>query len=446
MNATTVDIRSLFQWEDPEVIRLAEGDFGKCILGKVHPPEGELKHQWIAPGGGYYGQWIWDTMFVVDLLSIVPGTEELIRDVFQNYWDSQERWNRVMPDYTHGMVACAITPGTGGMDHRFSQIPILAWGVERVYRRNGDKRLLAQCIEPLEKFHDWYWRERDVTDIHLAAVGAYADEFQGEHWCSGTSTSQPPDNWYKIPVQQARFEALGDFACELDDLHLTQHPARQGGKEGFWYGDICVPGITAYLILAEKCLSRLAEIMGDHAMARRRRIRADQGTEAARKHMWDEEAGVFLAVRRDTLEKIPVATIGSWIPLHAGIPTERQAKRMAEVYQTPHWQTALPIPTVDRLHPLFQSGIWDAMWRGDVWPAPNYQVADGLAAYGYTELAADVADKTIANALKNGVHERYEALTGKGLGVDFLGMSGTIVTLMLDGLSKKHRLRVRAGD
>jgi hypothetical protein len=119
---------------------------------------------------------------------------------------------------------------------------------------------------------------------------------------------------------------------------------------------------------------------------------------------------------------------------------------MAEVYQTPHWQTPLPIPTVDRLHPLFQSGIWDAMWRGDVWPAPNYQVADGLAAYGYTELAADVADKTIANALKNGVHERYEALSGKGLGVDFLGMSGTIVTLMLDGLSKKHTLRVRAAD
>lgn len=63
MTLTAVDIRSLFQWEDPEVIRLAEGVFGKCILGKVHPPEGELKHQWIAPGGGYYGQWIWDTMF-----------------------------------------------------------------------------------------------------------------------------------------------------------------------------------------------------------------------------------------------------------------------------------------------------------------------------------------------------------------------------------------------
>jgi len=68
MNGTTVDIRSLFQWEDPDVIRLTEEVFGKCILGKVHPPEGELKHQWIAPGGGYYAQWILRTICLSPIL------------------------------------------------------------------------------------------------------------------------------------------------------------------------------------------------------------------------------------------------------------------------------------------------------------------------------------------------------------------------------------------
>ena len=30
-------------------------------------------YRWFAPGGAYFtGQWIWDTMFVVDLLSILP--------------------------------------------------------------------------------------------------------------------------------------------------------------------------------------------------------------------------------------------------------------------------------------------------------------------------------------------------------------------------------------
>jgi len=72
--------------------------------------------------------------------------------------------------------------------------------VERVYRRNGDQRLVAQCVGPLERFHEWYWRERDVSDLHLATVGAYADEFADETWCSVSSTNQPQENWYKIPV------------------------------------------------------------------------------------------------------------------------------------------------------------------------------------------------------------------------------------------------------
>ena len=40
--------------------------------------------------------------------------------------------------------------------------------------------------------------------------------------------------------------------------------------EGRWYGDICVPGNTAYLVLGERSLARLAAIAGDAAMTARR--------------------------------------------------------------------------------------------------------------------------------------------------------------------------------
>jgi hypothetical protein len=63
----------LFESPDPAVRKLAAEVYQQCILGKVFPPRGCLKQRWIAPGGGYNGQWIWDTMFVVDLLSILPG-------------------------------------------------------------------------------------------------------------------------------------------------------------------------------------------------------------------------------------------------------------------------------------------------------------------------------------------------------------------------------------
>ena len=86
--------------------------------------------------------------------------------------------------------------------------------------------------------------------------------------------------------------------------------------------------------------------------------------------------------------------------------------------------------------------VANSYWRGDVWPATNYQVACGFAAYGYHDIAADIADKTIANALKNGINEHYDSVTGKPLGFPYLGMSCSIIVMMLDGLTSKYHLRL----
>jgi len=384
-------------------------------LEKLQLPVEPLQHTWVRPGGPYYkGQWIWDTMFVVDLLSILPDKKELIRDIFQNYWDFQDRWNQRMPAYARDMVTAAIKTAPQEV-RQFSQIPILAWGVERVYRRNGDKELLKQCLGRLERFHDWFWRERDLHDNGLITLGAYTGK-----------------------LQHAKWETF-DYECNMDGMRMTVHPTRKGTKEGAWYADICVPGNSAYLIMGERSLARLAEIAGDKEMAARCRLRMEKGVTAMREHMWDQEAGTFLSVNRDTLEKIPVATIGSWIPLAAGVPTEAMARRMAEVLATPAWQTPLPVPTVDRTDNRWKSG---AFWRGDVWPSTNYQIASGLAAYGHKDLAADIADKTIANAMKNGISEHYDSVSGKALGVPDYCMSCTLVTMMLDELTRTHRLKL----
>ena len=410
------DIGSLFESNNEEALALTETVFHRCILEKIMQPTPPLKNTWVVPGGPYYkGQWIWDTMFVVDLLSILPDNKKLIRDIFQNYWDFQDRWNRKMPDYAQDMITVAIKTAPQEV-RQFSQIPILAWGVERVYRRNGDKQLLGQCLGRLERFHDWFWRERDLTNIGLITVGSYSEK-----------------------LQHARWETF-DYECNMDDLKLTAHPSRKGANEGTWYGNICVTGNTSYLIMGERSLARLAKIMGDRQMAARRKRRIDKAVQAMRDHMWDEKAGTFLSVKRDTMEKIPVATIGSWIPLTAGVPTKAMANRMAEVLATAAWQTPLPVPTVDRTDSRWKS---NRFWRGDVWPSTNYQIAQGLVDYGHKTLAADIADKTVANAIKNGINEHYDSVSGKGIGVKDYCMSCTLVTMMLDCLTQKYKVRLR---
>jgi glycogen debranching enzyme len=105
----------------------------------------------------------------------------------------------------------------------------------------------------------------------------------------------------------------------------------------------------------------------------------------------------------------------------------------------PAWATQLPVPTVARTNPSYVSSEF---WRGDVWPAPNYQVATGLAAYGHRDQAARIADLSVSNALKVGISERYDSHSGAPLGVKGLGMSSTIITMMLDGLTSHYQLRV----
>ena len=47
------------------------------------------------------------------------------------------------------------------------------------------------------------------------------------------------------------------------------------------------------------------------------------------------------------------------------------------------------------------------------------------------------------DAIKNGISEHYDSVTGKALGVPDYCMSSTLVTMMLDGLARKHRLKLR---
>jgi hypothetical protein len=287
--------------------------------------------------------------------------------------------------------------------------------MERVFLRNHDKELLRAGLQPLEDFHEWYWRERDVTGCGLISVGAYSGD-----------------------PQYARYETY-DSEVDLDHVVLTPHPGRAAGRQnGAWYGDILIPANTAYLLLSELSLARMSTTLGDHAMAARRNARYATGAKAMRTHMWSQQQGCFLAVHRDTLAQIQVPTVGGFVPLMARVPTALQAAAMAATLEHPAWATPLPIPTVANTNPNYVSSEF---WRGDVWPAPNYQVAQGLAAYGHHAQASRIADLTLANALRVGISERYDSITGEPLGVKGLGMSATVITMMLDGLTSRYKLR-----
>jgi hypothetical protein len=419
-------LKPLLATDNPALWRFTLDVYEHCIFGRMQSAEPPLKHPWLVPGGIYVGQWIWDTTFLTDLLSVVPDLRDFIRGIYQNYWDAQQRWAGVKPGYARGMVANYIAPDSGppgftGKDWltypAYSQAPLLAWGVERVYLRNRDLELIRAALPHLEAFHDWYWRERDLDHLGLVTVGVY----------DGVA-------------QHARYETY-DNEVDLDTLKMIPHPGRPAGADnGPWYGDIYIPANTGYLLLSEQSLIRLAEAGGDHALAERRRPILAKGTAAMREHMWDEAQGCFLAVHRDGLRKISPATVGGMVPLQGQIPSRTQAARMAQVLAGPHWSTPVPIPSVDAGDAQYKS---DGFWRGDVWPASVYQTLEGLASYGHRELVGQLAGRLLDDALKVGISEHYDSQTGAPLGVPNLGMSAVMLTMALEGLSPRHNIRVR---
>jgi hypothetical protein len=418
-------LKPLFDTDNPAMFRFAVDVYEHCIFGRMQPAEPPLKHPWLTPGGVYVGQWVWDTTFLTDLLAIIPNQQQFIHGIYQNYWDSQQRWSAAKPDYAHGMIANFIAPDSGpkGFTGRdwltfpaYSQAPLIAWGVERVFLRTRDMELVRAALPHLEAFHDWYWRERDIDNVGLVTVGSY----------DGV-------------VQDARYETY-DNQVDLDTLKLISHPGRPDGADnGKWYGDIYIPANTAYLLLSELSLINLAEAADERDLSARRLHRVQKGITAMREHMWGEEQGCFLAVHRNGLRKLTPATIGGMVPLQGDIPTTAQAARMAQALSTTHWNTPIPLPSVDRAATEYRS---DGFWRGDVWPSTVFQTLEGLSHFGHRELVNDLAGRLLDNALKVGISEHYDSQTGASLGVPNLGMSAVMLTMALEGLSPRHAIRI----
>ena len=92
-------LKPLLTTEDPQLWQFVLDVYELCIFRRMQPAEPPLEHPWLVPGGIYRGQWIWDTTFLTDLLSIIPEQRDFIRGVYQNYWDFQNRWDAEKPDY-----------------------------------------------------------------------------------------------------------------------------------------------------------------------------------------------------------------------------------------------------------------------------------------------------------------------------------------------------------
>ena len=178
--------------------------------------------------------------------------------------------------------------------------------------------------------------------------------------------------------------------------------------------------LCSYRALDLECLARIARILGDGPTARRLEATYDRLAATMNRTLWSEAAGLYL----DELPsgRSPRVAASNFLPLLAGVPSRRQARRMVRVLRDPvrFWGDWV-LPTISRDDPAFADQQY---WRGSIWPPMNYLVLQGLRRYGFDDLAADLVWKGarmfLADRRRTGFcRENFDARTGHGQGQRF---------------------------
>jgi neutral trehalase len=165
---------------------------------------------------------------------------------------------------------------------------------------------------------------------------------------------------------------------------------------------------------------------------------------------WHEAVGLYYDYDVRSSEPIRVNTASTFLPLFAGLPSERQVQRLVEEHLlnqneyapaggVPHWVT-----TTAKTEPTWESRRY---WRGPVWVIMNWFIIEGLSRYGYDDLAQAIQKDTLGLIETAGFREYYDAQDGSGCGsTDFswsaalaLELSTIRVKLTYTYLSRKYQ-------
>ena len=264
---------------------------------------------------------------------------------------------------------------------------ILPWSEWSYFLSTGDRSRLADVFNPLCAYHKWLQLNRSWPD--------------GSYWSCG-------------------------LACGMDNQPRQPDGYDHALSHGFmsWI-DTC-----AQQYLSAEILIRMAKTLGREEEVGWLKEEAALMEKTINGTMWSEQDGYYYDKLRDgTLSG--VKTVGSYWTLLAGlVPDERKDRFVAHLDNEAEFKRPNRIPTLAATDPHYQD--CGGYWLGGVWAPTNYMVLTGLYENGYNDLARDIAETYLDNAVKvfketDTLFENYApeyAAHGKPAGPDFVGWTG----------------------
>lgn len=379
----------------------------------------------------YPFQWNWDSALVaVGLAGVAPERARTeVRSLLRGQWaDGMVPHIVFHPqpvDYRPGPElwssdACEGAPAvpTSGI----TQPPVLATAVRILHEAAPDRAFLEEVLPALEAWHRWFHRERAVDETGLVAIL--------HPWESGMDNAPRFDRALaRVDVDGVepieRTDRLQIAAAERPtDLDYRRYLAlvawlracgyRPASPAAAPFAYLDLP-LNAILAVAEDDLALLQEEAGVDPQRARAAAERLQSALAA---TWDAEAGAYR--ERDLHgEEGVTGTVADLFPLYAGVPDERQARRLVDEHLLapdrfgPSPAAPWAVTTVSKSSPAYDPRNY---WRGPVWVNINWFLVRGLERCGLHAEADDLRRLTLELVSRSGFSEYYEPTTGAPLG------------------------------
>lgn len=298
--------------------------------------------------------WIWDTCFMVHYCKYAP-------DLFPGI---QSLDNFYLPMHDSFESSCLI--------QHPDNPPLFAWVEYEYYRFTGDKsRIYRNLVEKkyLQKHYDF---------IDNLKVG---ERFPHSFLLNSLQKNECGYLWSGISSGMDNTPRGNDIYANL-----------------YWVDILAQQALSALYIF------RMAEAIGEDRIVREYQEKYHEKKTLLNQYYYDDTDGSFYDIYAATHDVCRVLTPASFWPLLAEVADEEQAKRQVETLLKPELLGGeVPAPSVARNSTYFCTD--GRYWRGGVWLPMNYMVAKSLEKYGYLDIAADFAERTIRHMSE--VYQNY---------------------------------------
>jgi hypothetical protein len=340
--------------------------------GCMYPATGKTKYNFYSfsrnPlwGWGHGHQVLHESLSMLAYTYLDPQSAQASQRVYMEQQDST------------GLIAYRHGPrGMQSYQHKnmpTTSAPFFSWINWEIYNVSKDKQFLADAYNSGTKYMDWLYKNRDTDHDGTYEWGPYGIIENVRDWYNAV---------FQVSAERYLDVDKEDISDELECLDLT-----------------------LMVIKEERCLSKMANVLGKEKEANEWLEKANKTTKLVNERMWDDSSGFYYSINRkdhsfkfmtrDLRRQEIIGFLALWAE---AAPPDRVKRLISTLTDTTKFWRRYGVPTLSATDPWYSPYVdYCCKWNGPVWLLWDYMVYDGLKLYKYNDLADKLANKMVVCA------------------------------------------------